>query len=376
MRRREYLTYSVAGALAATSGCLRLSGGSGTPTAESDITDASFTFAYRPDAGRVVITYDGGTALQAGDITIETVSGTAVAWPELGTTVEAPDDALSAGNSAEIGAGVLNWETPVSPSDTVRVVYEREGAPTTISRFSPGATEVPEPTDTPESTEYEGPASSDAELVVHHTYDGNLADSANSVDGVGAGRGLTVASSDGDTALVFAGDGAGDGGSYYDIPDDGLTEVLSPGSSFSVSLWMRPRQLDGWEMILNGDGLVVDLRYGSLRIRWYQDGSSVYRRTVPVDEALAVGEWTHVAAVVDAGREVRPYVDGAALAPVDIPSEFGFRPYTKADGVRLGFHPRADDGAFDSHYNGAVDSLRYYRGTLAAGAVEDLSRER
>lgn len=370
MHRRTYLTYSVAGALAATSGCLRLSGGSGTPTAESDITDASFSFDYRPEAGRVVVTYDGGIALQAGSVTIETVSGTAVAWPELGSTAEGPDDALSAGSSAEIGRDVLNWETPVAPSDTVRVVYEREGAPTTVGRFSPGATETPEPTD------YEGPASGDTELVVYHTYDDNLADSANSIDGVGAGSGLTFESSGGDTALVFAGDGAGDGGGYYDIPDDGLTEMLSPGDSFSVSLWIRPRQLDGWEMILNGDGLVVDIRRNNLRIRWYQDGRSVYRRTVPVDEYLTVGEWTHVAAVVDAGREVRPYVDGAALAPVGIPDELGFSPYTKSDGVRLGFHPRADDGVFDSHYNGAVDSLRYYRGTLTAGAVEELSRER
>lgn len=389
MRRRQYLALSAVGGLTATTGCLRFTGGGRRSNAAVDTTELSFGVSYAPAEQRAAITFSGGPEIRAGDLTVETTTGTSTRWPALGSTSETPDDTLVAGSRAEIGPNVANWETPVPATGTIRVIYHGTEAPTIVESFTLGDgatdTRTREATDRQRDEATDGQdeeatddrtAQSDATTVLAHDYDGDLTDSVNSVDGIAAESGLRFSRASGRSALELAGDGASDDGGYYDIPDAALSEHLAPGASFSVTLWVRPDQLEGWEMILNGDGLIIDLRGGELRIRWYQSGRSVYRRAVPAGEYLTSGEWSHIGAVVDAGREVRGFVDGTALAPTPVPDGFGFRPGAKSDALRLGFHPNADDGAFDSHYNGAVDTLRIDRGTLDEQTIAARSRTR
>lgn len=150
VRRRRFFTSGVALAVLGTSGCLRLDTESqdtgpaepSTAAAQSDVDAAQFEFEYEPAGNAVTITYTGGGSLIGRNLQVRTTAGTEVPWPQLGSTVAAPDEPLERGARATLGPDVLNWEQPVERSERIRVVYTGTGAPATLDRFQPGATDT------------------------------------------------------------------------------------------------------------------------------------------------------------------------------------------------------------------------------------------
>jgi hypothetical protein len=155
--RRNLLRAGTAGAVVLTAGCVGpLTDADDRPTPGA-VSDAEFAFDYAAQSGRLSIEYRGGGQVFAGDLTVQSTAGREVAWAQLGSTAASPDEPLEPGDTATLGADVLNWERAVTTSETVRLVYLIDDAPTTLARFTPEAdpteTATEEPTASPLSEE-------------------------------------------------------------------------------------------------------------------------------------------------------------------------------------------------------------------------------
>lgn len=136
-------------------GCLRL----GSREDQGSPEDARFDADY--ENGTLRITYLGGGSLPAGQIKIRSKSGKNVTWNTLGSTAAGESETLSPNQTATLGPNVLNWQSEVSPGETVYVVYVAgDGSPTTLATFTAGSgtttgstTESGEGGDTSESSQ-------------------------------------------------------------------------------------------------------------------------------------------------------------------------------------------------------------------------------
>jgi ABC-type transport system substrate-binding protein len=180
--RRGFLKASAVGAVLGTTGCLRFAGGNETDTAATETREptpgepasAQFQFAYDADAQAVTITVVGDVGVPAGDLQIRG-GGRAVAWSALGSTGVAAGDTLGDGATVTVGPDVDNWETPIDPDDTVRVVYLGGDSPTTVAQYTPPEsatvtttippTEAATPTETETETEPEPDTPTETETV-------------------------------------------------------------------------------------------------------------------------------------------------------------------------------------------------------------------
>lgn len=287
-------------------------------------------------------------------------------------------------------SGCLRLSTSGSTTGTGNPATEPD--PTATDAPDPTATDAPDPTSTdapstePDSEETPTPteepsddgsvsiSTADATLVLSHLYENRLSDEQNGIDGRAAASGVSFPATDAGTVVALG--GGGDDAGYYDIPDAGLQDHLAEGGSVSLSVWIRPDSLSGWQIAFNGDGMILDLRRDELRFRWYNNGRSVWRISVPTGSVLSAGEWTHLAGVLEAGERATLYADGDAVGRETVPDGVGFQLGEKADHARVGYHPTGDDGAADSHYEGRLDSLRLYRGALTEESVRGLAESR
>lgn len=237
-----------------------------------------------------------------------------------------------------------------------------------------GSDDTATPTAEPSDDGSASVSTPEATLVVSHPYENRLSDVINGIDGRAAGSGVAFPATGEGTVLALR--GGGDDAGYYDIPDAGLGGHLSEGDSVSLSVWVNPDSLSGWQILFNGDGLILDLRRGELRFRWYNNGSSAWNVSAPADSVLSAGGWTHLAGVLEAGERATLYADGEAIGRDTVSDGVGFQLREKADHARIGYHPSGSDGAADSHYEGRLDSLRLYRGALTAASVRRLADTR
>ncbi|WP_254279722.1 hypothetical protein [Haloarcula marina] len=162
IKRRRLLKAGLGSSVAGLTGCLRFgTGGSGsnataTGSNSGSTTDAAFEFEYDAGRQRATVRYTGGGRIPAGNVHIQSTAGESVLWPQLGTTTANDDEVLTPGSEATVGPTVLNWDSAVEATETIRVVYD-DGSPTTLARFSPAAAETDtrtaERTDSPAETE-------------------------------------------------------------------------------------------------------------------------------------------------------------------------------------------------------------------------------
>ncbi|MCP3740759.1 LamG-like jellyroll fold domain-containing protein [Rossellomorea sp. BNER] len=203
------------------------------------------------------------------------------------------------------------------------------------------------------------------ELTAHYSFEGDLTDSTgnfgkgtltgNRIDNTGG----SISYQEGKVgqAAVF------DGNSGVRLPDNLIT-----GTSYSVSLWLNPSRLTGhttsffgardsshWVSLLPG-GFPGD----SNAVIW-SGGSSFTDANTGIQ--LPTKEWTHLAFTVDDG-EITVYVDGE-----EVLNETGFNNVftTSNSQFSLGVN------WWDAPYQGLMDELFIYKGTLSAEEVEDLA---
>jgi hypothetical protein len=138
LNRRELVQLSGVGTVLMTAGCTGLRSNAGESLEGQAVSDAEFAFQYDEQARQVTVEYTGGGQIPAGDLTVQSSAGHETNWPQLGSTVAAPDDYLEPGDTATIGPSVLNWEREVMPSETIRLIYRIDDAPSTLAQFEPG----------------------------------------------------------------------------------------------------------------------------------------------------------------------------------------------------------------------------------------------
>lgn len=245
------------------------------------------------------------------------------------------------------------------------------------------ATERETDTETERETDTETETSSGSdgepaglEPVFRHALDGSFADAANDVDGRPAGSGLAFVDGDRGTTLEFRGRGAGSTAGYYDLPYDALDRYLDVGDPITAAFWMAPAALDEWYATFVGTGVTVSLRGGNFRISRFntQTRRNDYKASVSAASALDAGRFQHVVATVEPGAEARLFVDGSEVAATGVDADQGYQP-KQADGIdaaRVGFVPSGDAGAYDAHFDGRLDDVRLYRGSVDAAGADAL----
>lgn len=230
-------------------------------------------------------------------------------------------------------------------------------------------------TETETETASDG-ALSGLEAVFRHALDGSFDDAANDVDGQPADGGLAFVDGDRGTALSFDGRGTRSDAGYYDLPYDALERHLDVGDPITAAFWMQPAALDDWYATFAGTGVTVSLRRGNLRISRFntQTRRNDYEASVSAPRVLDAGRYQHVIATVEPGVAARLFVDGSEVAATGVDADQGYQP-KQASGIdvaRVGFVPSGDDGGYDAHYEGQLDDVRFYRGSVDADGAQAL----
>ena len=151
---------------------------------------------------------------------------------------------------------------------------------------------------------------------------------------------------------------------------DGTTGVRLPdglisGSTYSVSLWLRPDVITSYTTAFFGarttESWVSLVPRGPVGQTMVWSGTAWY--DAPVGRVIPTGTWSHVAFTVDGG-DISVYVDGVrAYDGTGFPDVFTTTTGTFALGVNY----------WDTPFRGAVDELAVYSSVLTAAEVEALA---
>jgi len=137
--RRKFLRLCGLTGIGALAGCSGINTDESTQKSRStsNLGGANFDFEYVQDQDQVIIQYNGGAEIVAGDLQVRSSNGLQIQWSQLGSTVAGSNDRISPDATAVLGENVLNWEEPVSGDETIRLVHTGRDAPATLGRFTP-----------------------------------------------------------------------------------------------------------------------------------------------------------------------------------------------------------------------------------------------
>jgi outer membrane protein assembly factor BamB len=160
--RRQYLATLGAASIAGVAGCSQEDSPTQSTQTEaptSNLGGANFSFDYSAVDQQVTIQFNGGADILAGNLQVRSSTGVQAEWAQLGSSVASPEERISTGATAILGPDILNWDQPVEPDETIRLVYVAAETPATLGRFTPTesatltstvpSTSTPEPTDEP-----------------------------------------------------------------------------------------------------------------------------------------------------------------------------------------------------------------------------------
>ncbi|WP_043512176.1 MULTISPECIES: LamG-like jellyroll fold domain-containing protein [unclassified Actinoplanes] len=145
----------------------------------------------------------------------------------------------------------------------------------------------------------------------------------------------------------------------------GPSAQVTTSGSFSVAAWVRLTDTSADRTIVSQNGVLgtaFTLGYDSTanrwRMRWWPSDAAVVTPKSTVSAAAPVlNQWTHVAGVYEAGKEIRLYVDGRSSGTAT--------PATTAAWPSLGatqIGRRVVGGATAEGWQGQIDDLRVYNG--------------
>lgn len=281
---------------------------------------------------------------------------------------------------------------PIPPKTRVEfVVGYTDGPADEVARYNliigPNYSPTTKPTTTVAQTDGKGDGSSSTASeqtaspvslspVFHHTLDGDFSDAATSIEGRPAASGVEFVPDRGGTVLKLAGNGAGDTSGFYDVLYSDMTEYVSVGDPLTTALWVKPTNNTGWEQIVNGAGSTIDIRDNTIRFRWYNPSTGQQEFLIEMNVGVYApnNQWTHIAGTITPGQEARLFIDGAQVGATAVGPDQGFRIANSAS-LRVGFHRNADTGLSDSHFNGRIDDVRFFKGAMDADQIEDLYKE-
>jgi hypothetical protein len=287
-------------------------------------------------------------------------------------------DATTTTDSARTGGRTTTAAETATDADTATNAESATDAPADTDTATEGGDGTEQETDAETTTGSDGTLSG-LEPVFRHPLDGSFEDAANDVDGQPTDGGLAFVDGDRGTALAFDGRGTRSAAGYYDLPYDALERHLDVGDPITAAFWMRPAALDDWYATFVGTGVTVSLRGGNLRISRFntQTRGNDYEASVSAARVLTAGRYQHVIATVDPGAAARLFVDGTEVAATGVDPDQGYQPKAPRSitAARVGFVPSGDDGGYDAHYEGHLDDLRFYRGSVDADGARTLYDE-
>jgi hypothetical protein len=147
-------------------------------------------------------------------------------------------------------------------------------------------------------------------------------------------------------------------------------QAIAYNDQFTVSTWIRPSKLSGWQMILaaddngGGKGFGFGLMEKELAlINWEND--AVFKLALPA--AITPDQWTHIA-LKYVGNQATLYVNGVALGSQSFTIS---KDETKNYLIGAG-RINAND---PNNFNGQIDDLRFYDVALADDKIKNLGNQ-
>jgi hypothetical protein len=170
---------------------------------------------------------------------------------------------------------------------------------------------------------------------------------------------------------------AGRKGRAFSFAGDALVAIadapatLNPARKpFTIGAWCKPQGNEGVVISLGGaaHGFSLFVEDGTPCVAVRTAGQLA---TVRGKEKLLPGEWTHLAAILGAGGELRLLVNGKAAGSA---KSAGIQSKPR-DGLALGADPGSRVGAYNSelHWRGLIEDVRLYWGELDRDELDDWS---
>ena len=146
-------------------------------------------------------------------------------------------------------------------------------------------------------------------------------------------------------------------------------QAITYGNQFTVSTWIRPTELSGWQMVLaaddngGGKGFGFGLIGKELAvINW--DNDAVFKVALPL--AITPDQWTHIA-LKYVGNQATLYVNGVVLGSQSFTITKDSRNYLIGAGRRAANDP--------NNFNGQIDDLRFYDVALSDDKINNLGNQ-
>ncbi|HYE06980.1 MAG TPA: LamG-like jellyroll fold domain-containing protein [Planctomycetota bacterium] len=177
-------------------------------------------------------------------------------------------------------------------------------------------------------------------------------------------------------AASLAFDGAGD---YLVVPDPGVGSELdfANGEQITIAAWVKAADLSGNRTIavkgryLGATDTNFAIRTTNGFLEFYYYSAWGWEEYVASTNALSTGAWTHVAATctLGTGASARLYVGGTLVttAAWEWGSSGNMPPTVMNDPLVLGSITGSEE------WNGLIDDVRIYRGTLTAAEIAALA---
>ena len=146
-------------------------------------------------------------------------------------------------------------------------------------------------------------------------------------------------------------------------------QAITYNDQFTVSTWIRPSELSGWQMVLaaddngGGKGFGFGLIGKELAvINW--DNDAVFKVALPL--AITPDQWTHIA-LKYVGNQATLYVNGVVLGSQSFTITKDSRNYLIGAGRRAANDP--------NNFNGQIDDLRFYDVALSDDKISNLGNQ-
>lgn len=165
-----------------------------------------------------------------------------------------------------------------------------------------------------------------------------------------------------------------EGGGYVEIPH---ADILNIEEAMTISAWVKPEGNVSWDGIIAknpGDGsganhagnFELRLNAGSrvLELLWEQ-GSPNSTTSVPSDEPVPEGEWTHVAVTAERDGDVLFYINGELAGQQFSSADFG---WTNENPLYIG--TRAD---LFTQFDGKIDEVALFNEVLPEARIVELA---
>jgi hypothetical protein len=146
-------------------------------------------------------------------------------------------------------------------------------------------------------------------------------------------------------------------------------QAITYNDQFTVSTWIRPSKLSGWQMILSADdngggaGFGFGLMDKTLAIiDWQSD--NIFKVDLPA--SITPDQWTHVA-VSYAGQQATLFINGVSVGSQSFPITNSTRNYLIGAGRANANDPNA--------YSGQIDEVRFYNVALSPDTIKNLGNQ-